>query len=160
MESKYRFTINYDLHPTIRIKPQHFLLKQATNFIQTRINLLFNMQLNCNFILVGFVLFLGIADHSAARNVLIDRPTSLEPLAVDDPESSFLISRADSSSYTSDADFKKSMIAAHNFFRKQHSASTVTWNNDRATSSHNWSKKCQFAHSVGLAGVRWFYFLR
>lgn len=61
-----------------------------------------------------------------------------------------VVKRADSTSYTSDASFKQQMLASHNFFRVQHSAKALMWNDARASASATYSKKCVFKHSVSL----------
>ncbi|EPE30381.1 PR-1-like protein [Glarea lozoyensis ATCC 20868] len=51
----------------------------------------------------------------------------------------------------SDSNFKSQMLATHNYFRKQHSASDLTWNDNLADQSKEWAKGCKFAHS-GMPG--------
>lgn len=45
-------------------------------------------------------------------------------------------------------DFKGQMLDAHNFFRKQHSADPLVWDDKLATKALNWAKGCQWGHSV------------
>lgn len=55
-----------------------------------------------------------------------------------------------STSYTSDSDFQSAMIAAHNFYRSEHNASALTWNDTSAKYAANWASKCNFKHSVSF----------
>lgn len=45
-------------------------------------------------------------------------------------------------------DFKGEMISAHNFFRGQHGATPLTWNNDLANKAQNWANTCNWSHDV------------
>jgi hypothetical protein len=53
-----------------------------------------------------------------------------------------------STSYTSPSAFQNAMLTAHNFFRKEHNVSALTWNQTSATYAANYAKKCVFKHSV------------
>lgn len=53
-----------------------------------------------------------------------------------------------STSYTSDAEFKSEMLAAHNFFRAQHNATALIWSDGRAKTSTDYANQCIFKHSV------------
>jgi uncharacterized protein YkwD len=53
-----------------------------------------------------------------------------------------------SSQYTSDSDFQNALITAHNFFRDEHNASALTWNDTSAKYAANYAKACAFKHSV------------
>jgi uncharacterized protein YkwD len=53
-----------------------------------------------------------------------------------------------SSQYISDSDFQSALIAAHNFFRDEHNASALSWNDTSAKYAANWAKPCIFKHSV------------
>ena len=55
-----------------------------------------------------------------------------------------------SSSYTSDSDFKSSMLKAHNFYRGEHNASNLSWNDTSAEYASNWANACVFKHSVSI----------
>lgn len=57
-----------------------------------------------------------------------------------------------STTYTSDSDFKSSMLAAHNFYRGEHNASDLSWNDTSAEFAANWAKPCVFKHSGGPTG--------
>ena len=52
--------------------------------------------------------------------------------------------------YTSDSDFQSQMIYAHNWFRAEHNASDLTWNDSCATSSQAYANKCIWEHSVRI----------
>ncbi|KAG5922032.1 hypothetical protein E4U42_005624 [Claviceps africana] len=43
-------------------------------------------------------------------------------------------------------DFKSQMLASHNYFRDQHSANPLTWDNSLAASSQTWANTCNFSH--------------
>ncbi|KAG6013705.1 hypothetical protein E4U54_006423 [Claviceps lovelessii] len=43
-------------------------------------------------------------------------------------------------------DFKSQMLASHNYFRGQHSASPLVWDNALASSSQTWANTCNFRH--------------
>ncbi|KAG8415394.1 hypothetical protein J3458_009244 [Metarhizium acridum] len=45
-----------------------------------------------------------------------------------------------------DANFKREMLAAHNFFRGQHSADPLSWNPDLAKKAQDWADTCNWAH--------------
>lgn len=51
----------------------------------------------------------------------------------------------------SDSNFKTQMLATHNYFRKQHDASALTWNDKLAEESRSWAAGCKFEHS-GMPG--------
>lgn len=53
-----------------------------------------------------------------------------------------------SSQYTSDSDFQSALLTAHNFFRDEHNASALTWNDTSASYGANWANGCAFHHSV------------
>jgi len=53
-----------------------------------------------------------------------------------------------STSYTDDATFEKDMLEAHNFYRGQHNASSLSWNDTSAKVAEGWSEGCEFEHSV------------
>jgi uncharacterized protein YkwD len=53
-----------------------------------------------------------------------------------------------SSQYTSDSDFQNALLTAHNFFRMEHNASALTWNDTSASYGANWANGCAFKHSV------------
>lgn len=42
------------------------------------------------------------------------------------------------------------MLTAHNFYRKAHNASDLTWNDTLTTAAQKWSDGCKFEHSVRL----------
>jgi hypothetical protein len=46
-----------------------------------------------------------------------------------------------------DENFKSQMLATHNYFRKQHDASDLTWNDHLADQSKDWAEGCSFKHS-------------
>lgn len=54
-----------------------------------------------------------------------------------------------SSQYTSDSDFQSALLTAHNFFRDEHNATALTWNDTSASYGANHAKACIFQHSVG-----------
>jgi uncharacterized protein YkwD len=56
-----------------------------------------------------------------------------------------------SPSYTSDQTFQNDMLAATNFYRSEHGAAALTWNDTSATYAASWSSKCNFVHSVSLS---------
>ncbi|KAL8710593.1 MAG: hypothetical protein Q9220_004817 [cf. Caloplaca sp. 1 TL-2023] len=57
-----------------------------------------------------------------------------------------------STSYTSPSDFTDTILAAHNLYRHQHNASSLTWNTTLATIGAKQAKPCVFAHSHGATG--------
>lgn len=40
------------------------------------------------------------------------------------------------------------MLEAHNFYRGQHNASSLSWNDTSAKVAEGWSEGCEFEHSV------------
>lgn len=60
--------------------------------------------------------------------------------------------QATSTSYTSDTTFETDILAAHNFYRSEHSASALTWNSTSAKTATSWSSACAFKHSGGPTG--------
>jgi len=60
--------------------------------------------------------------------------------------------QATSTQYTKDSDFQQSIIAAHNFYRSEHNASALTWNDTSAKYATDWSDNCDFKHSGGPTG--------
>ncbi|KAL3417816.1 SCP-like extracellular protein [Phlyctema vagabunda] len=59
---------------------------------------------------------------------------------------------ATSSQYTSDSTFQSSILDAHNFYRAQHNASDLSWNDTSADFAQDWSDECNFRHSGGPTG--------
>ncbi|TVY33755.1 Cell wall protein, partial [Lachnellula subtilissima] len=57
-----------------------------------------------------------------------------------------------SSDYASDGSFEKDMLDAHNFYRGEHNASALTWNESSATVAAKWADGCRFVHSGGPTG--------
>ncbi|KAL2071490.1 hypothetical protein VTL71DRAFT_12725 [Oculimacula yallundae] len=55
-------------------------------------------------------------------------------------------------SFADSAQFQKEVIDDHNWYRSQHSASLLKWNDDLAKSSNDWVNKCKWGHS-GHPGV-------
>lgn len=45
-------------------------------------------------------------------------------------------------------DFKSEMLASHNYFRGQHSANPLGWDNNLAQASQTWANTCNFYHDV------------
>ncbi|KAG5965774.1 hypothetical protein E4U57_001603 [Claviceps arundinis] len=46
-------------------------------------------------------------------------------------------------------DFQSEMLASHNYFRSQHGATPLTWDNTLAQLSQAWANTCIFAHDSG-----------
>lgn len=44
--------------------------------------------------------------------------------------------------------FNNEMLAAHNYYRAQHGASPLRWNNQLANNAQNWANRCRFGHQV------------
>lgn len=64
----------------------------------------------------------------------------------------FHVSRQDikaSADYTEDDLFEKTILNVTNTYRKQHNATALKWNDTLADFAKDWSKKCNFEHSVG-----------
>lgn len=57
-----------------------------------------------------------------------------------------------SAQYTSDSDFESSIIKAHNFYRMEHNASALIWNDTSAKYATKWASPCDFKHSGGPTG--------
>jgi hypothetical protein len=57
---------------------------------------------------------------------------------------------ASSESYEDDSAFKKAMLDVHNFYRKEHNATALAWNDTNAKFAQKWSDRCHFEHSVSL----------
>lgn len=100
------------------------------------------MQFSTGIIALAATLFTAVSG-----NPIID--SNAEPV-----ESAELTERQSSHiSYTNDADFQRTMLDAHNFFRWQHGETIpATWNAKRALDSANYAKQCKFAHS-GASGA-------
>ena len=63
----------------------------------------------------------------------------------------FHVAREDvkaSEDYTQDDLFKTTILNVTNTYRKQHNATALKWNNTLADFAKDWSKKCEFEHSV------------
>lgn len=61
-------------------------------------------------------------------------------------------SATSSSQFTSDSEFEQAMLQAHNFYRKEHNASNLVWNDTSAEYAQNWAGDCEFKHSGGPTG--------
>ena len=70
----------------------------------------------------------------------------------DSPSDLLLSRQANAQSLTSDAEFRRTMLAGHNFYRFQHGAGSVVWNDQRAQASTQHSRTCVWTHS-GARGV-------
>ena len=44
--------------------------------------------------------------------------------------------------------FQNEMIASHNYFRAQHSADDLVWDENIAQDAQNWANTCNFYHDV------------
>ena len=53
-----------------------------------------------------------------------------------------------STSLTSDTEFRSSMLNSTNFYRAQHNATDLTWNETLATYATSYAEKCLWKHSV------------
>ncbi|KHN98715.1 extracellular SCP domain-containing protein Pry1 [Metarhizium album ARSEF 1941] len=45
-----------------------------------------------------------------------------------------------------DGNFKDEILAAHNFFRRQHGADPFSWNQKLARGAQDWAETCNFSH--------------
>lgn len=59
-----------------------------------------------------------------------------------------------SSTYSSDADFRSSVLNSTNIYRKQHNASDLTWNTSLATYAATYAERCLWEHSVRALPAR------
>ncbi|KAK2754228.1 hypothetical protein FQN54_007107 [Arachnomyces sp. PD_36] len=57
-----------------------------------------------------------------------------------------------SSSYTSDNEFKDTMLDVTNRYREEHHVSNLSWNDSLADIALDWAKGCEFEHSHGDPG--------
>lgn len=53
-----------------------------------------------------------------------------------------------STTFIDDKTFKNDMLVAHNFYRAQHGAAALVWNDTSAKYAADWAKGCVFEHSV------------
>jgi hypothetical protein len=59
--------------------------------------------------------------------------------------------RADSAAskdWTDDKAFENSILNSTNFYRREHNATALNWNDSLASYAQDWVDKCQFKHSV------------
>lgn len=49
---------------------------------------------------------------------------------------------------TPSGDFRQQMLDSHNYYRSQHDAGDLTWNDDAARNAQNWVNQCNFNHQV------------
>lgn len=49
---------------------------------------------------------------------------------------------------TPTGDFKKTMLAGHNWYRGEHGAAAVTWDAAAAKNAQAWVNKCNYGHQV------------
>ncbi|KFY09698.1 hypothetical protein V491_08032 [Pseudogymnoascus sp. VKM F-3775] len=57
-----------------------------------------------------------------------------------------------STQYTSPRAFQRAILETHNFYRKEHNASALAWNNTSAAYAADWAEACEFEHSGGPTG--------
>jgi len=57
-----------------------------------------------------------------------------------------------STSYTSDSQFQSDLVTAHNFYRSEHNASALVWNETSTLRALSWVRACVFKHSGGPEG--------
>lgn len=53
-----------------------------------------------------------------------------------------------STQYTSPRAFQRAILETHNFYRREHNASALAWNNTSAAYAADWAEACEFEHSV------------
>lgn len=58
--------------------------------------------------------------------------------------------QASAADYTKDDLFEETILNVTNTYRKQHNATALKWNDTLADYAKDWSKKCNFEHSVGF----------
>lgn len=56
----------------------------------------------------------------------------------------------DSPSYTNPAIFEDDILNQTNYYRRQHNASALIWNDTLATYANNWAEPCNWKHSVQI----------
>ena len=54
-------------------------------------------------------------------------------------------------SYTSNSDFQNAILNSTNFYRDEHNASAVTWNDSLASFGASYANGCKFVHSVRIS---------
>ena len=59
----------------------------------------------------------------------------------------------DSPSYTSPAVFESDVLNQTNYYRRQHNASALTWNETLATYAKQWAALCNWKHSVCFSSI-------
>lgn len=59
-----------------------------------------------------------------------------------------LVSAQFSTSFTSDAEFRATVMAYTNAYRSQHGVPSVIWNGQLAAYAQTWTNRCYWAHSV------------
>lgn len=57
-----------------------------------------------------------------------------------------------STSYTDDSAFQNDMLAASNFYRREHGVADVAWDAQLAAVAADWAARCEFRHSDGPTG--------
>ncbi|CZS87969.1 uncharacterized protein RCO7_14005 [Rhynchosporium graminicola] len=85
------------------------------------------------------------ASQSFAQNGTCTVPLLFEPTRLQNREPT-------DPSFADNAQFQKQVVDDHNFYRSQHGASPLKWNDQLALSSNDWVNKCQWGHS-GHQGV-------
>ncbi|OCK83900.1 hypothetical protein K432DRAFT_379040 [Lepidopterella palustris CBS 459.81] len=58
--------------------------------------------------------------------------------------------RQTSTEYTDDRAFKNAVLNTSNYYRAQHNASALSWNESLADFAQEWGNGCVFMHSVSL----------
>ncbi|KAH8647614.1 CAP domain-containing protein [Tricladium varicosporioides] len=79
---------------------------------------------------------------SSAAPVVVESVAAAAPATID----------VKASTYTDEAIFKRDMLAGQNWYRDQHGASPLVWNDSIAAYAQNWANACNFKHSGGPTG--------
>lgn len=82
--------------------------------------------------------------------VLLTTARAVSTVTLTQSSAAAATSTSASEDYTSDDAFQKDMLDAHNFYRAEHNASTLTWNESSAAVAVKWADGCRFVHSVSF----------
>jgi len=92
------------------------------------------------------VVSLGRADVSTVSTVMATVTAAPAPVPT-------------STQYTNDTEFRNATLTAHNFYRSEHNATALVWNETSAKFAENWASKCSFEHTVCLGSFRYLFML-